>query len=99
MTNDESSPNAQARMPTSRVLSNWCFVIGSSFVIRHLSFVLPTPVHVYPQAAEPARLPGRLPGRPQPLRGRLRAARQPVVGAGLGGAAGGPHQLRGAGGD
>src|SRR5581483_11171286 len=52
------------------------------------------PLHVYAQAAEPPRLPGRLPRRPQPLHHRLRAARQPVLGAGAGGAAGGARFVR-----
>ena len=51
-------------------------------------------VHLHAQAAEPTGLPGRVPGRPQPVHRRLRAARQPVDGAGARGVAGGDHRVR-----
>jgi transposase len=46
------------------------------------SAVANRPVHVYVQAAKSPGLLGGLHGRSQPLRRRLRAARQPVVGVG-----------------
>ena len=52
------------------------------------------PVHVYPEAAKSTGLPGRLHGRSQPLHRRLRAARQPVVGPGARGVAGGADVVR-----
>ena len=52
------------------------------------------PLHLRAEAAEPPRLPGGVHGRPQPLHRRLRAARQPVGGAGDGGVPCRPRQLR-----
>ena len=57
------------------------------------------PVYVYPQAAKPARLPGRVHGRSQPFHRRLRIARQSVVGPGDRSVAGGVERLWSARGD
>ena len=55
--------------------------LGDTYARFLLEEILPQVREEY-NFTEPAVVPGRLPGRPQPVHRQLRAARQPVDGAG-----------------